>query len=182
MRNLRSFLLPALLAAFLAVASPWARAADGDVVHIGHSIQVPSDGSVQDAVCIFCSVHVNGKVTGDVVAIFGNVNLHGDAQHDVVSIFGSIRAARGSSVEDDVVSIFGSVHLGDGVQVGHDLVALFGALQIAPTASIGGDRVVWSVWIVLLPLLIVLLIVFVVVREYRTQKRRWTARGFPPIR
>lgn len=182
MMSPRSLLFPALLAVLLVFAPARARAEEGDVVHIGHSIHVPADASVEDAVCIFCSVHVEGKVTGDVVAIFGDVDLRGDAQHDVVNIFGSFRAAKGASVEDDVVSIFGVIRLGDGVAIGHDLVALFGSLAMANSATVGGDRVIRSIWIVLAPLLLAALVIFLLVREYQNQKRMRMLRGYPPPR
>jgi len=179
--HLRKRLFPALLAAALAWTAAPAFADNGDQVHIGSDIHVATDTAIGDAVCIFCSVRVDGKVTGDVVAIFGNVHLRGDAQHDVVSIFGSLRAEKGSSIENDVVSIFGGVHLGDGVAVGQDLVALFGDLEMADTATVGGDRVVQPAWIALAPLLFFALLVWIVVRELRANRRRQAARRFPPV-
>ncbi len=177
--HLRKRLFPALLAAALAWSAAPAHA--DDTVHIGSNIHVATDATIDNAVCIFCSVRVDGKVTGDVVAIFGNVRLRGGAQHDVVSIFGSLRAEKGSSIEDNVVSVFGGVHLGDGVAVGQDLVALFGNLEMADTATVGGDRVVQPAWIALVPLLFFALLVSIVVREVRANRRRKAARRFPPV-
>jgi hypothetical protein len=175
-------LLPLIfLAACFAAASMPARA-DGDTIRIGSNINVPQDAEVSDAVCIFCSVHVEGKVTGDVVVIFGNIRLAGDAQHDVVAIFGGITAENNASIEQDVVSVFGSVRLGENVTVGQDLVALFGTLQQAPTATVGNDTIVKPGWIVWGPLLVLILVVIVIVSQYRDYRRRLVLRGyqFPP--
>lgn len=155
-----------LLAALSLVVQP-AHAESGDQIHIGQTVHVAAGESVQDAVCFFCNVLVDGKVTGDVVAIFGNVHLSGDAQHDVVNIFGSLRADRGASIEGDVVSVFGSVRLGDAVAVGGDLISLFGALRLADSASVAGETVVRSVWLVLLPLALLALALWGVLRGFR---------------
>jgi hypothetical protein len=170
-----------LLAACLALASLPARA-DGDTIHVGSNIDVPQDAEVSDTVCIFCSVRVEGKVTGDVVVIFGNARIAGDAQHDVVAIFGGITAENNASIEQDVVSVFGSVRLGENVTVGQDLVALFGTLQQAPTVTVGNNTIVKPAWIVWGPLLLVIILVVVIVREYRDYRRRLVLRGyqFPP--
>jgi len=180
MTKLRAILFPALLAAALLWLAPLAQAEDRDTVHIGHSIRVPSGSSVQDAVCIFCSVHVDGKVMGDVVTVFGSVHLNGDAQHDVVTIVGSIHAAPGSSIDDDAVSLFGVVHLGQDVHVGHDLVVLFGRLDRADTASIGGESIVYSALIVILPLAFIALLIALAARSIHYHRRRLALRNYPP--
>jgi hypothetical protein len=179
--SLRRILLPCLLGAFLALAAP-ARADNGDAVHFGSSIHINADSPIHDAVCFFCSIHVEGKVTGDIVVFFGDVHLNGDAQHDVVSIFGNVNAADNSSIDDDLVSIFGSIRLGENVAIGKDMVALFGYLHAPASVRVGGDRVEQSGWIVGIPVLVLLLIVIVIVREYQSYRRRLIARGyqFPP--
>lgn len=180
--KLRRLLLPCLLATAFALATAPAHADDGDTVHFASSIHITTDDSINNAVCIFCSVYVDGKVTGDIVVLFGNVHLNGDAQHDVVNIFGDVTAEKGATIEDDLVSVFGNVRLADGVLVNHDLVSVFGYTSIPDSVIVGGDRVQRSGWIVGLPLLILLIIVFVVVREYRNYQRRLAARPFPPVR
>jgi hypothetical protein len=180
--KLRRLLLPCLLATAFALAAAPARADDGDTVHFASAIHVTADAPTHDAVCIFCSVYVDGKVTGDIVVIFGNVHLNGDAQHDVVNIFGNVTAEKGSTVENDLVSVFGNVRLADNVLVSHDLVSVFGDASIPDSVIVGGDRVERSGWIIGIPLLILLAIVFIVVREYRTFRHRLAARTFPPVK
>lgn len=180
--KLRHLLFPCLLAAAFVMAARPAHADEGDTIHFGRSIHVTADAPAHDAVCIFCSVYVDGKVTGDIVTVFGNVHLNGDAQHDVVDIFGNVTAEKGSTVEDDLVSVFGSIRLADSVLVSHDLVSVFGNVSVPDSVVVGGDRVERSGWIIGFPLLILLAIVFIVLREYRTYRRRLAARSFPPVK
>jgi hypothetical protein len=174
--TIKRMLAFSLLAA--AAALP-AHAGGGDAVQFGTDINVARNTSVQDAVCFFCSVHVEGEVTGDVVVFFGTVHLAGEARHDVVNIFGSIKAADNTSIGDDLVSIFGSVRLGENVSVGKDLVAIFGSLHAASTVSVGGDRVVQPSWIFWGPLVFFIVVLVVLVRELRAYRRRRLLRGYP---
>jgi hypothetical protein len=161
-----------------ACVAPPARAQD-DAVHFGSNLTVASDATVQDAVCFFCSVNVEGKVTGDVVVFFGNVHIAGDAQHDVVNFFGRVSAENDTAIGDDLVSILGSIHLGENVRVGKDMVAVFGSLQAPASLMVDGDRVTISPMLFWGPLLFIALVIFLVVREYRAYRRRLALRGFP---
>lgn len=178
---MKRLVLPCLLAAAFAVGSTPARA-EKDAVQFGSNITVAHDAVVHDAVCFFCSVKVEGKVTGDIVVFFGSVHLAGDAQHDVVAFFGGVTAEDNSSIEKDLVNFFGSVHLGENVTVGKDLVVMFGTLHAADSVSVGGDRVAQGAIIFWGPLLLVGLVVILIVREYRAYHRRLLLRGyqFPP--
>jgi hypothetical protein len=141
-----------LLGAVFAVASAPARV-DGDLIRFGSNIHVAPDAEVEDAVCFFCNVLVEGKVTGDVVVLFGNIRIAGDVQHDAVDIFGSINAENNSSIEQDVISVVGAVRLGE-------------------------DRIVNAGWIVWGPLLFVALVALLVMRSYRAYRRRLVLRGY----
>ncbi len=170
-----------LLAAAFAVGVTPARA-DNDAVQLGTNIHVAAGETVHDAVCFFCSVNVEGKVTGDIVVFFGNVHLNGEAQHDVVNFFGGVTAGDNALIGNSLVSFFGGVRLGENVSVGRDLVAMFGSLQAPESASVGNNRVVQPGWVLFLPLFFVIAIVFLIVREYRAYHRRLILRGynFPP--
>lgn len=178
----RFFALCLLGAALVAAAAP-ARA-DLDAVQFFHNLDVTSDTPVHDAVCFFCSVHVEGMVDGDIVVFFGNVRIAGEAHRDVVDFFGNVSAARNSSIGGDLVSLFGSIRLGENVTVGKDMVAIFGVMRSANSASVGGDRVALSPWIVFVPLLVILLAIMVVVHEVDARRRRQFAQSYslPPRR
>jgi len=153
--------------------------ADHDAVQFGSNIDVAAGETVHDAICFFCNVHSEGKVTGDIVVFFGNIHLHGDAQHDVVNFFGKVTAENNASIDNDLVSIFGVIRLGENVSVGHDLVAIFGTLHSADSVTVGNNRVVQPPWIFFGPLILIGLIIFVVVHEIRTQRRAQRLRGYP---
>jgi hypothetical protein len=169
-----------LAAAFAACAIP-ARA-DRDAVQFGSNINVAHDATVHDAVCFFCNANVDGKVEGDIVVLFGNIHLNGDAQHDVVSIFGTVTVGENVSIGQDLVSVFGAMRVGENVSVGKDMVAVFGSLRAPASVSVGGDRVVQPGWVFGFPLLLTLLVFVLVVREFRSSRRRQLLRNYqiPP--
>ena len=175
---IQRMLAVSLLAAAFAVTATPARA-DRDAVQFGTNINVAPDATVHDAVCFFCSVNVEGKVTGDIVVFFGNVHLAGDAQHDVVNFFGNVKAENGATIEKDLVSFFGTIRLGENVTIGKDMVAMFGSVHAPASVTVGNDRVIQPGWILWGPLLFIGLIVIVIVREYRAYHRRLVLRGYP---
>jgi len=60
----RSLFALSLFAAALAAAPSCARA-DDDAVQFFNNIDVTADSPVQDAVCFFCNVHLDGKASGE---------------------------------------------------------------------------------------------------------------------
>jgi hypothetical protein len=178
----RVLLVPLLAAALAAAAMP--AHADEDAVQFGSDINVSADHAVQDAVCFFCNVHLDGEAKGDIVVFFGNVDLAGQAHHDVANFFGNVTAADNSAVGGDMVNFFGAVRLGENVRVSHDLVAFFSSLHQSASSSIGGDRVVPPFWIISMQPLILGLIILVVVYEVRASHRRRLLYGYPlpPLR
>jgi hypothetical protein len=176
----RRMLALCVLGAALAAASAPARA-DDDAVDFFHNIEVTQDAPVQDAVCFFCSVHVNGKVNGDIVVFFGNVRLNGEAHQDVVSFFGGVTAADNSSVGGDLVSFFGNVRLGENVSVAQDLTCFFGDIRTARTAMVHGDRVDIPGIVLYLPVLFIALVIWLIVHELRTRRERMMMQyPYPP--
>jgi len=167
-----------LFAAFLAAAPACARA-DSDAVQFFNNIDVTPGSPVEDAVCFFCSVHLEGKASGDIVVFFGNVRIDGQAQQDVVDFFGKVSASNDSSIGGDLVTIFGSVRLGDGVKVGGDLVTVFGASRTPSSITVGGHHVVLSPLIFFAPLFILFLIVYLIVHAIRTSRMHAAAMPYP---
>jgi hypothetical protein len=177
MRGIVSIVGTALLGAALAVAAAPAHA-EQDAVQFFHNIDVTPDMPVHDAVCFFCSVHVDGKATGDIVVFFGNAHINGVAEHDVVDFFGNISAADNTRIEHDTVSIFGSIRLGEDASVGHDMVAVFGSVRRPGSVTVGGDHVTISGWLLYAPLLAIFGLILVL-RERRVHRLRMAARGYP---
>jgi len=178
MPGARSILGGLLLTAALAAAATPARA-NQDAVQFFRNIRVTTDTPVHDAVCFFCNVRVEGKVTGDIVVFFGGVRLNGEAEHDVVNFFGSISAADDATIRHDMVSIFGSMRLGENVTVGHDLVCIFGAVHAPGSVTVLGDRVEVLDLIFTLPAFVIFLVVVAILHERRAYRRRLLAQGYP---
>jgi hypothetical protein len=167
-------------AAYAAAATP-ARA-EQDEVQFLSNIEVSPGSTVHDAVCFFCSVDIEGKATGDVVVFFGNTHIASDAQHDVVNFFGHVTADDNASIDHDLVSFFGNVRLGENVHVGEDLVTMFGTLHTGQGVSVERDRVVEPAIVFFGPLFFLILVLILIVREYRSYRRRQFLRAyqFPP--
>lgn len=175
---MRFWLAAGLLAATVAAAPTPARAND-DAVQFFSNIHVTPDSPVHDAVCFFCSVQVDGKITGDIVVFFGSIHISGEAQHDVVNFFGSVRTDDNVTIAHDLVSIFGSVRLGENSSVGRDAVSLFGSMHAPASAHIGGDRVSIPGIIFYGPSLLIIGIIVLIVHEIRSRRYRWPV-GYPP--
>lgn len=174
-------ILGCLLAAAVLVAAAAPARADQDAVQFFRNIDVTQDAPVQDAVCFFCNVHVNGEVNGDIVVFFGNVQINGEARQDVVNFFGHVTVADNSSIGGDAVSFFGGVRLGEKVRIGQDLVAIFGSVHAPASATVGGDRVGIPGIVLYAPALLLFLIIWIIVHELRAYRRRqWMASGYYP--
>ncbi|MBI1356419.1 MAG: hypothetical protein GC160_18920 [Acidobacteria bacterium] len=121
-----------LLTAFVSVGA----AAASERVMVGEDIYVAAGEELDDAVCIGCSIRIDGKVR-DAVAIGGSIDVNGEVSGDAVSIFGSMRLD--GDVRGDAVVI------GDGMtissKVGGDAVAVLGAIELNSGAEVDGDTV-----------------------------------------
>lgn len=174
----RGFFALCVLCVAIAAAPVCARA-EQDQVEFFRNIHVTPDEPVQNAVCFFCNVSVQGVTAGDIVVFFGSVRLDGQARQDVVDFFGHIAAADNSTVGGDLVSFFGSVRLGEDVTVHKDTVAIFGTVRALSSDSFGGDRVAISPWTFFGPLLVLILIVYVIVHELSARRQRRFMQQYP---
>src|SRR5580704_531515 len=95
----RAFLFSLLAAGLVLSAAP--AHADEDTVHFFNDINVPAGDTVRDAVCILCSVHIDGEAKHDIVAILGSVQVNGHADRDVVSIIGGVTVGDNASIDRD---------------------------------------------------------------------------------
>jgi hypothetical protein len=130
------------LLCLLAVLAPAALRADSDRVMVGEDIYVAEGEDLNDAVCIGCSIRVDGKVR-DAVAIGGSIEVTGEV-HDAVSIGGGLDV-RGK-VSGDAVVIFGSTRVREGGRIRGDAVSILGSVRTADSGSVGGDIVSSESW------------------------------------
>ena len=76
---LSSFVLPLLLAAGAFGQSP------GNRAYVGQDIFVASGQQVHNATCLFCSVQVEGDLTGHVFVLFGSLNVSGQVRQNATA-------------------------------------------------------------------------------------------------
>ncbi len=170
------------VALFCAAFTSTQARAERDEVQFFSNIHVASGETIHDAVCFFCSVEDEGKVTGDIVVFFGSVHIASSAGHDVVSMFGGVSADDNAIIEHDLVSIFGGIRLGDNVRVGNDMVAMFGSLDGGENVTVEHDRVVQPAILFYGPFIFLVVVLILIIREFRAWRRRQFLRhyGYPP--
>lgn len=142
---------------------PIAHASDGagqDYVQFSQNIHIRQDQTAEDTVCIFCSVQVDGTLTGDAVVIFGQIKNSGRIHGDAVAILGSTTLTGNASVDGDAV-------------------AIGGWLNVSPTATIGGSHVTIPAIVILLQLLLFVGIVLAIIFSVLWLFRRSRQPGYP---
>lgn len=126
--------MPMTLARFLATAillfatglTAFARGRDGnDRAAFGRDITISEGQSAGDIACAFCTVHVEGDVTGDVAVFWGSVNV-----------------APGHSISGDAALAGGDLNLAEGAAVHGDVAIVGGQANVSEGAVIHGDRAV----------------------------------------
>jgi hypothetical protein len=124
-------ILPIVFALLVIAAAPRAFA-DDDRVSIFHSISVEEGEEVQNAVCILCSIHINGAVHQNAVAILGSIRSNGPVGQNAVSILGGIALGRDAHVGQNCVAILGSVRRFSSDQIGQNTVEIPFAIIFIP--------------------------------------------------
>jgi hypothetical protein len=146
---------------------------DNDRASVGSSITVREGETAGDVACAFCSVHVQGEVTGD-VAVF----------------LGSLTVEPGHTIGGDVAVAGGNLNLGEGSTVNGDVAIVGGNAKIAEGAAIHGERAIipppLGTLILLSPLIFLALIIWLIVYLVRRSRYRFPmypqGRGVPPLR
>ena len=101
-RVITSFVLPFLLAAGALGQAP------GNRSYLGQDIFIASGQQVHNAVCVFCSVQVEGDVTGHVIVLFGSANVSGQVQGSTTVIGGNAVVDSQARVGGDTVVLGGN--------------------------------------------------------------------------
>jgi hypothetical protein len=83
LRALRSFVLPLLLTVGALGQAP------GNRTYLGQDIFVASGQQVHNATCLFCSVQVEGDLTGHVFVLFGSLNVSGQVRRSATVVWGN---------------------------------------------------------------------------------------------
>ncbi len=91
---LRNFVLILFLASAALADTP------GNRAYVGQDIFVAAGQEVHNATCVFCSVQVEGEVSGRVVVLFGSLNVSGQVR-------GGATVVGGNAVVDSLARIGG---------------------------------------------------------------------------
>ncbi|HSY70565.1 MAG TPA: hypothetical protein VK813_18080 [Edaphobacter sp.] len=99
---LRSFILPLLLTAGALGQAPANR------TYVAQDIFVASGQQIHNATCFFCSVQVEGDLTGHVFVLFGSVNVSGQVQGSATVIWGNAVVDSQARIGGDTVVLWGN--------------------------------------------------------------------------
>jgi len=99
---LSSFVLPLLLAAGALGQSP------GNRTYVGQDIFVAAGQQVHNATCLFCSVQVEGDLTGHVFVLFGSLNVSGQVRRNATVIWGNAVVDSQARIGGDTVVLGGN--------------------------------------------------------------------------
>ncbi|HEY6413373.1 MAG TPA: hypothetical protein VIX42_06785 [Edaphobacter sp.] len=137
---------------------------DNDRVSIGSNVTVPEGESVGDIVCVFCSVHVRGDVSGDTVVLLGSLTVDSDRK-----------------INGDAAVIGGDLSMAENAQIGGDVSVVAGDANLASGASIHGSQTVLPgrLWLLVpfAPFLILIGIIWLIV--HFTRRRRYQFPVYP---
>ena len=100
--TLWSFVLPLLLAVGAFGQSP------GNRAYVGQDIFVASGQQVHNATCLFCSVQVEGDLTGRVFVLFGSLNVSGQVRRSATVIVGNAVVDSQARIGGDTVVLGGN--------------------------------------------------------------------------
>lgn len=116
---------------FIAAAVPRAHA-DDNRVSFFQSISIEEGEQLQNAVCILCSIRIDGALQGNAVAILGSIRSNGAIEQNAVSILGSISLGQDAHVGQNCVAILGSVRHFTAGQIGQNTVEIPFAIILIP--------------------------------------------------
>jgi hypothetical protein len=159
----RQFSSVALLLISLAPLSAFAKD-DNNRVSIGSNITIPEGETVGDVVCVLCSIHVEGDISGDAVAVLGGLTV--DSSH---------------RINGDAAVIGGDLTLAEGSVIGGDVSVVAGDANLASEATIHGSRTVipGRLWLLVpfAPLLILIGVIWLIIHLVR--RRRYQFPVYP---
>ena len=96
------------LGLLLLVAPAAAAQAPGNRVYFGQDVFVASGQQIHNAVCVFCSVQVEGDLTGRAFVLFGNLNVSGRVQRGATVVWGNAVVDSQARIDGNAVVIGGN--------------------------------------------------------------------------
>lgn len=101
-RTLCTFVLPLLLTVGVPGQTP------GNRTYVGQDVFVAAGQQVHNATCLFCSVQVEGDLTGHVFVLFGNLNVSGQVRKSATVIWGNAVVDSQARIGGDTVVLGGN--------------------------------------------------------------------------
>lgn len=123
---LRSFAFLLLFASAALAQSPGSRA------YIGEDVYVASGQQVHNATCIFCSVQVEGDLTGHVFVLFGSLNVTGHVEKGAMVIGGNAVVDSQARIGGDMTVLGGNAVYESDDSLGGSAYVLGGHLSHVP--------------------------------------------------
>jgi hypothetical protein len=80
----------------------------GNRTYIGQDIFVAAGQQVHNATCVFCSVQVEGELSGRAIVLFGNLNVSGQIRQAVTVVGGNAVVDAGARVGGDTIVLGGN--------------------------------------------------------------------------
>lgn len=162
-RALRNFVLPLLMTAGALGQAP------GNRTYVGQDIFVAAGQQVHNAICLFCSVQVEGDLTGHVLVLFGNLNVSGQVKRSATVIGGNAVVDSQARVGGDTTVLVGNAVYETDESLSGSAYVLGGHLShVSKTSGQGAHRVSLApVFFYLLAALTLLLLTLLVVPRIR---------------
>jgi hypothetical protein len=126
---LHSFVLTLLLAVGALGQTP------GNRTFVREEVFVAAGQQVHNATCLFCSVQVEGDLTGHVFVLFGNLNVSGQVRGDATVIWGNVVVDSQARVGGDTVVLGGNAVYETDESLEGSAYVLGGHLSHVPRAS-----------------------------------------------
>lgn len=163
LRGLRNFVLPLLITAGALGQAP------GNRTYVGQDIFVASGQQVHNATCLFCSVQVEGDLTGHVFVLFGSLNVSGQVRQSATVIWGNAVVDSQARVGGDTTVLVGNAVYETDESLSGSVYVLGGHLSHVSRASgEGAHRMsVGPLFFCLLAALVLLLLSLLVVPRIR---------------
>ncbi len=98
----------AFLLSVMAMLTAGALAQAPNRAYVGEDIFVAAGQQVHNATCVFCSVQVEGDVTGRVLVLFGSVNVSGRVERSATVIGGNAVVDSAARIGGDAVVLGGN--------------------------------------------------------------------------
>ncbi len=162
---LRNIILPLLLTAGALGQAP------GNRTYVGQDVFVASGQQIHNATCLFCSVQVEGDLTGHVFVLFGSVNVSGQVERSATVIWGNAVVDSQARIGGNTVVLWGNAVYETDESLSGSAYVLGGHMSHVSKASVEGrspHRVsVGPLFFGLLAVLVLLLLSFLIVPRLR---------------